>query len=53
MTLNQLRNILYIIPQTPIVFSGTIRRNIDPLNEYNDKEIWEALAEVELADLIS
>jgi len=47
-----LRNSLSIIPQTPVVFSGTIRRNLDPFNELKDDELWQALQEVNLRDLI-
>ena len=35
--LNIVRNSMAIIPQTPFVFSGTIRRNLDPLNKYTDE----------------
>ncbi|CAO3612252.1 unnamed protein product [Mucor hiemalis] len=38
-----LRNQLTIIPQDAILFSGTIRSNIDPFNEHTDEEVWETL----------
>lgn len=38
-SINRLRNSLGIIPQTPFVFSGTLRENIDPHNEYTDEQI--------------
>ncbi|KAL4437735.1 hypothetical protein ABPG74_012410 [Tetrahymena malaccensis] len=46
--LHKLRQNISIIPQIPFVFGGTIRRNLDPLNEYKDEQIWEALRNVEL-----
>ncbi|KAL4437733.1 hypothetical protein ABPG74_012408 [Tetrahymena malaccensis] len=46
--LHKLRQNISIIPQIPFVFGGTIRRNLDPLNEYTDEQIWEALKCVEL-----
>lgn len=33
----------------PMIFKGTLRENIDMLNQYQDKEIWEALEKVNLA----
>ena len=46
--LHTLRHSISIIPQLPFVFSGTIRRNLDPLNEYTDEKLWDVLEDVEL-----
>jgi ABC-type multidrug transport system fused ATPase/permease subunit len=52
--LNELRARLSIIPQEDgILFSSTIRENLDPHGRFSDADLWECLETVQLKDLIA
>ncbi|KAJ3634109.1 hypothetical protein MTP99_011017 [Tenebrio molitor] len=52
-SLNSLRSRISIIPQEPVLFSGTLRKNLDPFDEYQDDQLWNALDEVNLKSVVS
>ncbi|KAI9604384.1 hypothetical protein KEM48_000505 [Puccinia striiformis f. sp. tritici PST-130] len=47
--LASLRSRLTIIPQESVLFSATIRWNLDPFSEHDDSRIWDALRRVGMA----
>lgn len=47
-----LRKKLCIIPQDPVMFSASVRFNIDPFDEFSDAEIWAVLEDVNLKDFV-
>ncbi|MCI4384808.1 hypothetical protein PGIGA_G00042930 [Pangasianodon gigas] len=51
--LHELRSRITIIPQDPVLFSGSLRMNLDPFDGYSDEEVWKALELAHLKSFVS
>jgi ABC-type multidrug transport system fused ATPase/permease subunit len=48
-----LRKKITVITQDPTLFKGTLKFNLDPENEYSDKEIMKVLKKANLSKIIA
>ena len=42
-----------VFMQDPVVFSGTLRSNLDPFNLHTDIEVWESLENAHLKEFVT
>ena len=53
LSLRELRQALTIIPQDPVIFTGkSLRKNLDPLEEYSEEKLYDALRCCKLDDFV-
>lgn len=51
--LAKLRSNIAVIPQDPVLYSGTVRTNLDPFDDYSDEKLYEVLARVGLSGTVT
>ena len=52
MNIQESRKCISVLNQNPFVFSGSLRKNLDPLGEHSDVKLWDALEVVQLKHLV-
>lgn len=50
--LHDLRSRLTIIPQDAVLFSGSLRMNLDPFDKHSDNEVWTSLEHAHLKSFV-
>ena len=50
--IQEARRCISVLGQNPVLFSGSLRRNLDVLEKFQDADLWRALEEVQLKDLV-
>ncbi|XP_021347158.1 multidrug resistance-associated protein 1-like [Mizuhopecten yessoensis] len=50
--LHDLRSNITILPQDPVLFSGPLKANLDPLERFTDNEIWKALESAHMKSFV-
>ncbi len=53
LALDDVRRSLAVVPQEPVLFSGSLRDSLDPFKEFSDSEIESVLERVELKSFLS
>ena len=51
--LQQARRCISILGQSPVLFSGSLRKNLDLMAQFQDVELWRALEDVQLKGLVA
>ena len=52
LNIQESRKCISVLNQNPIVFGGSLRKNLDPLGKHSDVELWDALEAVQLKQLV-
>ena len=53
LNLQSTRQVISVITQNPVLFSGSLRKNLDPFSKYSDSDIWNVLEQVQMKEKIT
>ena len=46
LSLTKSRGAIFAVPQDPVLFTGSLRANLDPIGQYDTEMVWSALSAV-------
>ena len=49
--LPEARKCISVLGQSPVLFGGSLKKNLDPMEQFQDADLWRALEDVQLKDL--
>ena len=52
LNLQEARRYISVVGQTPVLFSGSLRKNLDVLGQFDEADLWQALEDVQLKELV-
>lgn len=52
LNLREARRYISVLGQSPILFSGSLRKNLDVLGKFEEADLWRALEDVQLKELV-
>ena len=52
LNLRESRRSISVLGQSPVLFSGSLRKNLDPMEQFQCSDLWQALEDVQLKDLV-
>ena len=50
--LQEARRCVSVLGQSPVLFSGSVRKNLDLMKQFQDEDLWRALDEVRLKQMV-
>ena len=50
--LQEARRGISVLGQSPVLFSGSLRKNLDIFDKFQDTELWQALEDLQLKDFV-